>query len=71
MYMYIRGRDSMSKVGGLGIHKVGGYLTFILNISGIGYYVLHDNLQFWGAQPPLIKKWGARAPSAPPGSLPL
>ena len=34
-----RGRDSMSKVGGLGVHEVGGYLllyTFILNTSGIG-----------------------------------
>ena len=37
----------------------------------MGYYVLHDNLQFGGAQPPLSKSGGARAPSAPPGSLPL
>ena len=26
----------------------GGVVTFILNTSGIGYYILHDNLQFWG-----------------------
>ena len=25
--MLARGRDSMSKVGGLGVHKVGGYLN--------------------------------------------
>ena len=32
----IRGRDSLSKVGGLGVHEVGGYLLFIPNTSGIG-----------------------------------
>ena len=67
----------MSKLGGGGGGGGGaqrsGVVTFILNTSGIGYYILHDNidnLQFWGGSAPLIKKWGGSSPP-PPGSLPL
>ena len=47
----------MSKVVGLGVHEVGGYLllyTFVLNTSSIGYYyVQNDTLHFGvGAQLP-------------------
>ena len=60
-----RGRDSMSKVGGLGVHEVGGYL-FVIYIHS--EYIRHRLLvfnkffmttsNFGGLSPPLIKKWG-------------
>ena len=40
------------------IKSLGGYLTFILNTSDIGYYALHDNLQFWGGSAPPLSKSG-------------
>ena len=63
----------MSKVGGSAFVKWGViYIlllyTFILNTSGIGYYVLHNNLQFGagGLRPPYQKV----GPPYPQGSLP-
>ena len=64
----------MSKVGGLGIHEVGGYY---IHSEYIRYSLLVFNTffmttsNFGGAQPPLSKSGGAQAPPAPPGSLPL
>ena len=62
----------MSKVGGLGVHEVGGgvILICILNISGIDLLVVNTffmtTSNFGGAQTPLIKKWGGSSPPAPP-----
>ena len=61
-----RARDSMSKVGGLYVHEVGGYYFH-------SEYIWHRLLVFFmttsnfgGAQPPLIKKWGGSSPPCPP-----
>ena len=68
----------MSKVGGLGVHEVGGYLLVkYIHSECIRHTLLVFNAffmttsNFGGAQPPLIKKGGVQAPPAPPGSLPL
>ena len=63
----------MSKVGGgLSVHS-GGLFTVIVNRLIVFKYILRDNLQFWGAQPPLSKSGGLKPPlpPCPPGSLPL
>ena len=61
----------MSKVGGLGVHEMGGYYFHSEYIWHRVLVFFMTTSNFGGAQPPLIKKWGAQAPPAPPGSLPL
>ena len=59
----------MSKVGGLGIHKIGGY--FILNRLLIFNMFFVTTSNFGGAQPPLSKSGGGGGlkPPLPPQVL--
>ena len=63
-----RGRDTMSKVGGLGVHEVH-YIHSFWNFTFFIWPIDHQILG--GLSPPLSKSGGAQAPPAPPGSLPL
>ena len=62
--MNLRGRDSMSKVGGLGVHEVH---------KSISYHIVFNRFDplassnFGGAQPPPVQKvgGGAQAPLLP------
>ena len=56
---YHRGRDSMSKVGRLGIHEVGGYY-FHSEYRVLVFFMTTSN--FGGLSPPLSKSGGAQAP---------
>ena len=60
----IRGRDSLSKVGGLGVHEVEGYF---IHSEYIWHRLLVFNTFFmttsnFGGLRPLIKKWGPLPP---------
>ena len=65
LYMF-RGRDSMSKVGGLGVHEMGGYYFHSEYIWHRVLVFFMTTSNFGGAQPPLIKKWGGSSPPCPP-----
>ena len=62
----------MSKVGGLGVHEVGGYYFHSEYIWHRVLVFFMTTSNFGGLSPPLSKSGGgAQAPPAPPGSLPL
>ena len=56
----------MSKVGGGGGGSV--FMKFTIYIHSEILHSSFDPLttKFWGAQPPLIKKWGGSSPPCPP-----
>ena len=56
----------MSKVGGLGVHEMGGYYFHSEYIWHRVLVFFMTTSNFGGAQPPLIKKWGGSSPPCPP-----